>query len=305
MQSINYDKEGIIFDIQRFSVHDGPGIRTIVFLKGCPLSCLWCCNPESQKINPIIIFQSSQCIGCGRCVGICPQGILTGQKEGFIDSERCIGCGKCIKVCPVNALMLKGRSMTVEENIKELRKDEINYRRSNGGITLSGGEPLSQPEYAIELLKACHSKGWHTAMETTAFAKKEVIEAVIPHLDLVLLDIKTMDPDISKKYTGVSNEIILENAKRISQITKTIVRIPTIPGVNATPKDITDICHFVKELHKVNTIHLLPYHNFGESKYELLGMTYEMKDVTEIPRETMESLKKVVEEQGFTCIIGG
>ncbi|TCK88029.1 cobalamin-independent glycerol dehydratase small subunit [Natranaerovirga hydrolytica] len=305
MNSSNNKTTGIVFDTQRFSVHDGPGIRTIVFLKGCPLSCLWCCNPESQKMNPILIFQSSKCIGCGRCIGICEQGILKGQKEGFIESEKCIGCGKCIKVCPVDALMLKGQRRTVEDVINELKKDEIHYRRSGGGITISGGEPLSQPNFAIELLKECQSKGWHTAMETTGYAKPEVIESVIPHLDLVLLDIKSMDAEKSKKYTGVSIERIKENAQRIVQLTKTVVRVPTIPGFNATKQEIKEICNFVKTLQGVETIHLLPYHNFGESKYELLGMTYEMKYIEEIPKEEMEALKKVVEEQGFQCMIGG
>lgn len=303
---VNYSAEGIVFDIQRFSIHDGPGIRTIVFLKGCPLSCLWCCNPESQKLQPVIMYQADQCIHCGSCVSACKIGAIKPGSRTFIDRTICTGCGECANVCPAGALTVKGKKMNVQQVIKELKKDSINYRRSGGGITLSGGEPMVQHSFAAELLKACKSQGWHTAIETTGFTKSpEVIEEMFPYIDLVLMDIKAKNDEVHKKFTGVSNEIILRNAHRITEISNTVIRIPTIPGVNASKQEIEAICHFVKTLHGIDTIHLLPYHTYGENKYNLLGKDYLMNETASLTPEEIEELKIVVEENGFRCVIGG
>lgn len=303
--SIDYSAVGTVFNIQRYSIHDGPGIRTIAFLKGCPLSCLWCCNPESQNPKPEVMFQASLCIHCGKCLKACKFGALDPQNPGFIDHKKCVACGECVNVCPAGALTMKGQRMTVQQVIQELKRDEINYRRSGGGITLSGGEPLLQSGFATELLKASQAKGWHTAIETTAFASAEAIEKVFPYIDLALLDLKSLDNEIHKRVTGVSNAIILKNARRISEITQTVVRVPTIPQVNASPEGIRAICEFVLTLHQVTTVHLLPYHTYGENKYGLLGRDYPMDPETSISEEQIGELKKIVESYGLQCMIGG
>lgn len=305
MDLINYNATGLLFDIQRFSVHDGPGIRTIAFLKGCHLSCRWCSNPESQPVKPVITYQESRCIHCGKCSKACRHGAISPQNKGLIDRSRCVGCGECANVCPTGALVLKGTKMTVQQVIREFKKDATNYRRSGGGITLSGGEPLVQHEFALELLKASKEQGWSTAIETTAYASRDVIRKVIPHVDLVLMDIKSMDPKVHKKYTGVSNEVILRNAPLVASLAQTVIRIPTIPGVNATKEDMLEICKFVKTLSGVRTIHILPYHTYGENKYGLLGRDYPMKDTRTLKQEEIDELKSVVEAQKFECIVGG
>lgn len=305
MENIAYDTEGMVFNIQRYSLHDGPGIRTIPFLKGCPLACKWCSNPESQKPQPELMFQKSNCVSCGKCLTACKHGALSKENPYFIDRERCVACGACADVCPTNALVIKGKRMTVWQVIQELQKDESIYRRSDGGITISGGESLSQPEFTRELLRACKEKGWHTAMETTGMAPKHVIESVMPFVDLALTDIKAIDPEIHKNATGVDNRIILENVIRISYLTKTIVRIPVIPNVNDNITAIRDIAEFTKLMNDINVIHLLPYHNYGENKYNLLGRIYPMGDTKAIPTDKITLLKQEVEKMGISCQIGG
>lgn len=305
MSATKYDLEGVVFNIQRYSVHDGPGIRTIPFLKGCPLSCLWCSNPESQSPKPEIMYQEDRCIRCGKCVAACKQGALSRENPGFVDRTHCIGCGACAAVCPTDALVLKGEKMTVWEVMQILQKDAITYRRSGGGITLSGGEPLLQHDFSLNLLHACHEKGWHTAMETTGFASKSIVEKVMPHVDLALLDIKSVDPAIHKQCTGVDNRRILENLIRISHLTETVVRVPVIPGVNADPEHMEEIVRFAKYMNKIDKIHILAYHSYGRNKYSLLGREYPMGDTPNLKPEDMEPFKKIVQKHGFECVVGG
>lgn len=305
MEKIEYDLEGTVFNIQRYSLHDGPGIRTIPFLKGCPLACKWCSNPESQKPQPEIMYQKSNCIHCGKCFEACRYGALSKENPYMVDRDRCVACGACAEVCPTNALVLKGKKMTVWEVIHELQKDENIYRRSDGGITLSGGESLSQPKFTRELLRACKERGWHTAIETTGMTTKEIIESVMPFVDLALTDIKIIDPSIHKNVTGVDNQIILENLIRISNLTKTIVRIPVIPNVNDNFEAIREIAEFTKLMKNINEIHLLPYHNFGENKYNLLGRIYPLHGVKELPKDKINLLKQEIEKFDIACQIGG
>ena len=305
MNKVDYEMEGVLFNIQRYSLHDGPGIRTIPFFKGCPLSCKWCSNPESQRPQPELIFKKSDCIRCGKCIEACKQQALSVSNAFFIDRERCIQCGKCTQVCPTQALEMKGKRMTVADVMRELQKEENLYRRSGGGITLSGGEPLAQPDFARELLKACKEKGWHTAMETTGFTTPEVIADVFPYVDLALTDIKAINPAVHLANTGIENSQILENLLRISFLTKTIVRIPVIPGVNDNPEEIHNIAEFARLMSNVDTLHLLPYHSFGENKYGLLGRIYPMGEADSIAESKMELLKREVESSGFHCHIGG
>ena len=305
METINYGAKGIVFDIQRFSIHDGPGIRTIIFLKGCPLRCRWCSNPESQKMKPELMYRSDQCIRCGSCFKVCKVGAINLDKEYIVDRDKCTSCGECVLVCPSSALLMKGKTMTVEEVIKEARKDSIQYYRSDGGITLSGGEALVQSEFAKELFKACKAQGWHTAVETEGYTNEEVIRDVMPYVDLVMLDIKSVDPKKHVEFTGVDNKTILRNAKIIQEITNTVIRIPVIPEFNASREEITDIIKFVKTLPNVKKVHLLPYHRYGENKYKLLNREYEMKDTKELSDDYKSELKQIVESYGLECQIGG
>lgn len=305
MESINYGQEGLVFDIQRYSIHDGPGIRTIVFLSGCPLSCEWCSNPESQTLNFVIMYQKKDCVHCGRCISVCKRGAIHPNNEGFIDRAKCSGCGECVNACPTGALVLKGKRMTVAQVIKELKKDAITYRRSGGGITLSGGEPLLQSDFSRELLRACKAQGWHTAIESTGFATEDAIKKVFTFVDLGLIDIKNIDAEKHKRHTGVSNESILKNIKIIAQMTKVVIRVPVIPGFNSSIEEILAIARYAKEVSGVDTLHLLPYHTYGENKYELLGRDYRMKAVKSLMASEMEKLQEIVESQDLKCIIGG
>ncbi len=303
---IDYKAKGVVFDIQRFSLNDGPGIRTIVFLKGCPLSCRWCSNPESQEIKPTLMYDSQSCISCGKCIATCKYGALSVENLCFVDRSKCVGCGECTSVCPAGALTLKGKEMTVEAVIRELKKDEITYNTSDGGITISGGEPLAQWQFCTELLKACKSQGWHTAIETTGYGSDEAIESIFPFIDQVLLDCKTTNDEVHKINTGVTGELIRKNSKRITEIAHTILRVPTIPGVNATEEDFEDICRYAKTLNDIDTIHILPYHNMGMNKYKMMGEDYQMsKDLEPLEDTDVLPFKQIVEKNGFKCQVGG
>ena len=260
----NYkDVSGRIFNIQKFSVHDGPGIRTIVFLKGCFLRCKWCCNPESQEYKI--------------------QTMITNGEEKTV-----------------------GQDITVGEIIEKIKSDMPYYRRSGGGITLSGGECLCQIRFATALLQGCKDNGINTAIETTGFAEFEVIEKILPYVDTVLMDIKHINSDKHKEFTTQPNEKILENARKIAESAKElIIRVPVIPTFNDTVEEIRDIARFAKSLKGVKRLHLLPYHNFGMDKYEGLGRKYELKDLKPPAPEHMQKLLAVVNETGLDGQIGG
>ncbi|PRY20056.1 cobalamin-independent glycerol dehydratase small subunit [Aliiruegeria haliotis] len=305
MSTPDFDCEGIVFDIQRYSLHDGPGVRTIVFLKGCPLRCKWCSNPESQSLEPDLFYRDASCIKCGACQPVCPVQALSRANPGFVDRDACIKCGKCVEVCPTDALTLAGKRMSVEQVMQVLRRDATHYRRSGGGVTLSGGEPLMQGEFARELLKACHTEGWNTAMETTGCASPETVADVIPHVDTVLMDLKSIDPDVHRANTGVDNRIILENALRIATLSHTVVRVPVVPGVNDNAQAIDNISTFATYMPGVDTVHLLPYHSYGENKYALLGQDYPMNGVPDLKPADMAPFVTLVEAKGLTCVVGG
>ena len=302
------EKKGLVFNLQRFSVNDGPGVRTIVFLNGCPLRCKWCCNPESQRLTPVVMWKQQNCVGCGNCSVVCPTGACRIASEGRIDHSKCVVCGKCVDVCYHQALEVTGKMMTVEEVLKELYQDRVVYRRSGGGVTISGGEALMQHEFLEELLRGCKSLGWTTAIETTGYAPKEVLDKIIPLLDTVMMDIKHIDPNVHKAWTGVSNEKILENALYISTIAnELIIRVPIIPGFNADEDTVRGIAKFCTRLKqdKFVGIHLLPYHDFGTNKYDMLGKEYEMAGTERPDEDFMEYLKSIVEAEGLYCQIGG
>lgn len=297
--------KGVLFNIQKFSLHDGPGIRTMVFFKGCSMSCLWCSNPESQEIKPQVMFNKNLCTKCGRCKSECKSAAIDMNSEYRIDKSKCTECTKCVDNCLSGALVTEGRNYSVEDVIKELKKDSVQYRRSNGGITLSGGEVLLQPDFAVELLKECKSYGWHTAIETAMYVNSESVKKVIPYIDLVMIDIKSMNDEIHKKFTGVSNEIILQNIKLSDELAKEIIiRIPVIEGFNADLQSIGAIAQFSKSLTNLKRIDLLPYHNYGENKYQAIGREYSLKELKSPSKDKMERLKALVEIMGIPCTIG-
>lgn len=264
--------KGIIFNLQRYSIHDGPGIRTTVFLKGCRLRCFWCQNPESQKKKPEVFLNKSRCTLCSRCVTACLSGanrLLDGVSV-LIDRSRCIGCSKCVEACPNGARTLMGRYLTVDEVMHEVLRDRRFYENSGGGVTLSGGEPADQPRYALALLRACKDIGLHTVIDTCGYVPWSTMEKLLKYVDLVLFDIKHMDSSKHREATGKLNDMILENARMVARCKPMRVRVPVVPAFNNSAEEIRTIARFVKEELGSVEIDLLPYNKLGESKYEFL-----------------------------------
>ena len=266
---------GSIFNIQRFSTHDGPGIRTTVFLKGCPLRCFWCQNPESQKITPVLLFNSSLCTGCGHCVAECPQNALK-IEDGIctIDRNSCQNCGHCVSACFQKGRTLAGRDITVDELMAVLLKDRFSYIDSGGGVTLSGGDPTLQWQFSLALLKACHEKHIDTAIETCGYTSWEILEPLAKECDFIFYDLKCIDPELHKSGTGVSNEIILENAKRLVEMGANVhFRTPLIPGFNDQEEHILALRNYVLTVLHLSTdrLELLKYNKLGEDKFLRIG----------------------------------
>ena len=271
---------GKIFNIQRFSTHDGPGVRTTVFMKGCPLRCFWCQNPESQKNEPSLFHNADDCIGCGSCVKICSAGavkLVDGKAE--VDRYLCTGCGDCVEACPVDAFSLAGKDMTVSEVLAEVLKDRMQYINSGGGITLSGGDPLVQYKFSAALLEACKKKALHTVVETCGYADNAVVREVAPYTDLFFYDIKTLDNEKHINGTGTGNARILENAAWLARAGNSItLRMPVIPGYNDNEGDVKALLAFAKDLGLcASDVKLLKYNKLGETKFERLGRKHEMK----------------------------
>jgi pyruvate formate lyase activating enzyme len=301
--------KGAVFNLQHYSIHDGPGIRTTVFLKGCPLRCLWCQNPESQDLRPVIFFNAEKCTGCGICVEACPEAaIQITEGKSRTDRRRCTGHGTCAEVCPNEARSLMGRYMTAHEVFEDVNADAIFYRNSGGGVTLSGGDPVSQPEFSAGILKLCRDAGIHTAIETCGFAGWDVLKEILQHVDLVLYDIKHMDSARHREYTGVPNELILENARRICTELKLpmLARLPIIPGYNDSPENLKGCARFIAD--KLGThikLHLLPYHRLGETKYGLMEKSNTALSTAPPGDAHMEGLRLLFEAEGLTAVIGG
>ena len=291
---------GTVFDIQRFSLHDGPGIRTNVFLKGCPLRCIWCHNPEGLRHIPQIMFTSRDCIACGECA-VCPEGahIFRDGLHGF-DRSKCLSetgdgaCGKCAEVCPAEALRIAGKRMTVDEVLKTVL-DDVGFYSDGGGMTLSGGEPFFQPEFALALLKAAKEKGINTAVETSGFASETAFRAALQYIDLLLFDCKLTNDEDHKKYTGVPLEPIRRNLAAASETgTAVTLRCPIIPGINDTEEHIRGVAALGKTVKSLREIHLEPYHSLGSSKSEQLGEKPAF--LTSPPeKEHLESLLKLLQ----------
>jgi pyruvate formate lyase activating enzyme len=300
--------KGVVFNLQHYSIHDGPGIRTTVFLKGCPLKCLWCQNPESQDPDPLLFFTAEKCTGCGTCAEVCPNGairLIDGKSK--TDRERCTWCGKCVSVCPSEARSIIGREMTAEEVFEDLKTDDIFYRNSGGGVTLSGGDPVFQPDFSIAILKLCRSAGIHTALETCGFLEWGRLKNILKQTDLVLYDIKHMDSTRHKAYTGAANELILENAEKIHRDLKLPVfpRVPLVPGYNDSLENLKRTAEFIAtKLDGDNMVHILPYHPLGETKY--LRMERKITASVTLPSDRqLETARQIFESAGLSAVIGG
>ncbi|MBV4418858.1 glycyl-radical enzyme activating protein [Clostridium tyrobutyricum] len=298
-----------ISNIQKFCVHDGPGIRTVVFFMGCPLRCKWCQNPENFSGKQVLMTDSSKCINCGACYEICKYTFNKEDSDGNtrinVDRVNCNGCGKCADVCLTGARTLCGKKMTVEEVYSEVIKDESFFKESGGGITLSGGEVTLYHDFAGALLEKFKQKGISTAVETCGYCSREAIKKIALNTDVFLYDIKLITSSKHKKWTGVDNKIILENLDYLLSLNKNvIVRIPLIPNVN-NGDEFLRIIEFLKRYHNINKIHILPFHQIGSSKYKLIEEYYDMEDFDECQWETAELCKRMMEDQGFKANIGG
>lgn len=302
------NKYGYVFNIQHYSLHDGPGIRTLVFLKGCPLRCKWCSNPESQLSHPELAYNANKCIGsveCGLCLKVCHSGAVgvgngnnkTGSSNDKIkiNRELCDNCLKCTEVCPPKALITYGKLMSVENVLDAVEKDSVFYSRSGGGLTIGGGEPLMQPEFAAGLLKEAKRRRINTSLETCGYAEWDNVEKVCAHLDTIFFDIKCIDSAKHKEFTGVENRKILENFRKVCKRFPNIpiiVRTPIVPGFNDSEEDIVAIANFINITSNVQ-YELLAYHRLGEVKYDFIGREYPLNSSVTINKERIEPLKKI------------
>jgi len=296
-----------VFDVERYATKDGPGIRTVVFLKGCNLRCMWCQNPESHLMSPQIMYYMKKCAGCGKCLDVCPNdAIIQDPENGFVTlHDRCTVCGACIDACFYAARRIVGEEYTVEGLMEIILKDKSYYEESDGGVTFSGGEPLLQPDAVRELARRCRQEGIHTALETAGYVKWDVIESVLPYIDLVFYDIKHIDSEEHARYIGAPNGKILENLKKLSASSvRTIVRIPVIPGVNDSGDVQRRIFTFLLDETRIREVELLPFHRLGSGKYSGLGMEYRMNGVNNLSKSDCKPFAEIGQAMGLTVRVG-
>lgn len=297
------NEQGVIFNIQRFSVHDGAGLRDLILMKGCPLRCLWCSNPESQNPKPEVAFNQGRCIGCkecGWCLSACPLSAITVAEDGKIRIDRtlCNNCGECAAVCPAQAIKFMGEYRSIDDVVKLIEEDSAFYSRSGGGITVGGGEPSVQADFVSALLEACRKRGIDTAIETCGHGRWEDMEKVCRYADLIFYDIKHMDSSKHRAFTGAGNEMILENLKRIADRfpnTPIIARTPVVPGYNDSEENIQAIADFLTGIPGIREYELLPYHGFGEPKYHQLGRKYQLSALKAPSQEHVAKLKRIAQ----------
>lgn len=298
----------LIFDIKRYAINDGPGIRITIFLKGCPLTCDWCHNPESQSVKMQKMYTNSKCIGCGECVAACEQNACTLTPNGIVtDANACILCGKCAEVCPTKATEMSGELQSVEQIMEAIEKEMVFFDQSNGGVTFSGGEPLMHSDFLIQLLDACGEKNIHRVVDTTGFTKKETLLKVAEKTDHFLFDLKMMDSVKHKAYTGVKNEVILENLILLARTGASInIRIPLIEGVNDDEENIDETIKFLLALPgEKHPINILPYHGIAAKKYEKLGSIYDEGTMAEPSEEKQMRIVEKFTLSGLDASIGG
>jgi pyruvate formate lyase activating enzyme len=298
---------GIIFDLRRFSIHDGPGIRTTVFLKGCPLDCWWCHNPESQSPKIEKYFRPARCIHCMACLEGCPEKAIT-EVNGLIQTnqERCTLCGECAQVCYSEASEMAGQRVSVEYVLAEIKRDLLFYDESGGGATLSGGEPLMQAAFTQSILQACREEEIHTALDTSGFAAWEIIDRIRPFVNLFLYDLKLLDDAQHRHYTGVSNRLILDNLQKLSAAGHAIhIRIPIIPGVNDSLENLQASAEWIARLKNIQRVDLLPYHNSAAAKYERLGLVYRLPDLKDMESDKIEEIVYIFSKLDLKVHSGG
>ncbi len=293
---------GIILNTKRFEIHDGPGLRTTLFLKGCPLRCKWCHNPESLRRASELAFYEHKCMNCGLCAKECPSSAHVMENGVHVfKSDRCVSCGKCAPVCPKEALTVFGKEVSPGEVLPLLLEDKVFYDESRGGVTISGGEPLVQYEFCAELLSLLHENSVHTALDTSLYAPREHLLRVMEHVDIFLIDIKAIDKEVHKSCTGVSNEIILDNLRYIDSIGKKYeIRIPFVPGEN--DGEIEKIADFITTLENADRVKLLAYHDLSRTKYSALGMEYTMGDTKVPASDEYERAFEVLKSRGINAI---
>jgi glycyl-radical enzyme activating protein family len=298
---------GFVFNIQKCSLHDGDGIRTLVFMKGCPLRCSWCSNPESQKGTPEIIFEERKCLGpqeCGWCIARCPVKAIKRLDNDSIGIDRhiCTSCGVCAEACPSKAISIVGKRMLTSDIIRLVEDDQSFYWRSGGGITVGGGDPVFQAEFTRQLLRACQASSIHTAIETAGYANFSDLEKISEYADLIMFDVKHIDSVKHKSLTGVHNELILANLKRLSATfpqVPIIVRTPIVPGFNDSEEVIQSIVNFISSISNLIKYELLPYHAFGEAKYHNLGRKYLLEGLASPDKEHMTKLNEIISDAGL------
>lgn len=299
---------GLVFDIERFAVNDGPGIRTLVFLKGCPLHCVWCANPESMVRQPELIQLRNNCIACHRCLTACPVDAIHLAEDGgpTIDRTRCDLCAQCAQTCYAGALKVAGRYVTIPELMAEVERDRPFYERSGGGITFSGGEPTAQAAFLLAALREAKKRNLHTAIETCGFVSWETFEPILRYVDLVLFDVKHMDSGEHRRLTGVPNELIVANLGRIRTLGLPVrVRLPLVPGCNDSPDNIRATATLVASMPNVQALDILPYHRLGEPKWGELDRSYELHGVLPPDKEHVLGLADIARSFDISVRIGG
>jgi pyruvate formate lyase activating enzyme len=299
--------DGMIFDLKKYSINDGPGIRTTVFLKGCPLRCRWCHNPEGQSFRPELMVRASRCLrGCSECLGACKLGALSKVDDvPVLEREKCNTCGQCAEACPAQSLEMVGRRIGAVELVSEIERDRVFYEQSRGGVTFSGGEPLAQPEFLADVLALCRKNDLHTTVDTCGHVQRESVEKVADLVDLFLFDLKVMDESRHRQFTGRSNRLIVGNLRYLAaQGKKIIIRLPLVPEVNSDAANIRQTAEFLRSLNGVTEISLLPYHKLGKEKYVGLQRASLGQGFTPPSAETLKEIRLELESQGFKVHLG-